>query len=660
MCGIAGFTGKKENGESSKKALDRMLTRIRYRGPDEAGVFISDEACLGSVRLSIIDIASGHQPMCDAQGRFWITFNGEIFNYPELKSVLEKRGCHFLTNSDTEVLLLAYREFGTNCLNMLNGQFAFAVWDIKEKSLFLARDRVGIRPLYYTIKDHELVFASEMKSLFEFPGIERKLDYEALQQVFTFWSTLSPKTVFENVLELSPGHYLKFKNGSVEVKKYWEPVFSGSNKQFSGSIEDAGEELEYLLNDAVKLRLRADVSVGSYLSGGLDSAVIASLIRRNSPEGLLQTFSIGFSDQEYDEGGFQDRMVKQLQTKHHKAFCSATDIADFFPATVWHAEMPLLRTAPVPMFLLSRLVRQNNIKVVMTGEGADEMLGGYNLFKEMMVRRFWAKDPKSKLRPMLLSRLYPYLPQIKNMSPAALKMFFGYRLKDVDSVVYSHLLRWHNTARIKKMMLHNNELPESNLIDQMEAQWSSILEECDSLSKAQYIESKIFMSGYLLSAQGDRMAMANSVEGRYPFLDHRVMEFCATLPENFKLKGLKEKVLLKHRFRNQLPQQVINRPKQAYRAPLASPFLNASPNEYVTHLLSPEVSKLVGVFDDKALLRLEQKLKNGNGSSEIDQMGLVAVLSTHLLWQLFVKDFQSVSEKDVIKTEIRNRVTLNS
>lgn len=656
MCGIAGFTGNTGSVKTTKRILDKMLTRIRYRGPDEAGAFISNDVSLGSVRLSIIDIASGHQPLCDDSGRFWITFNGEIFNYLELRKVLEKKGCRFSTNSDTEVLLLAYREFGSKCLSMLNGQFAFAVWDTKEKSLFLARDRVGIRPLFYTYQNSRLVFASEIKSIFEFPDVVRKLNYNALRQTFTFWTALSPHTVFDGITELPPGHFLEYKQQQINVEKYWEPAINGFDNRFKGSLDDAGEELGYLLNDAVKLRLRADVPVGSYLSGGLDSAVIASIIRQNSPEGLLQTFSIGFSEEEYDEGTFQNKMVEQLKTQHHKAYCDSTDISKFFPSVVWHSETPVLRTAPVPMFLLSRLVRQNNIKVVMTGEGADEMLGGYNLFKEMMIRRFWAKDPDSKYRPLLLSKLYPYLPRLRKMSPSALKMFFGYRLNDVDSVIYSHLLRWHNTSRITKMMVPvAGEVPD--FVEQLESEWTPLLAGSSSLAKAQYIETRIFMSGYLLSSQGDRMAMANSVEGRYPFLDHRVMEFCATLPDEFKLNGLKEKFLLKYRYKNQLPHEVVTRSKQAYRAPLHTPFLNEQSDAYVRNMLSPELTQAAGVFQPKAIDLLLRKLTREQTSSEVDQMALVAVLSTHLLWQQFIRDFTPISDHDVLKTELRNGVT---
>lgn len=660
MCGIVGFSGNLASNEYARHVLNKMLTRIRHRGPDEAGNFVSDGVGLGSVRLSIIDLSTGQQPLCDDTGRFWITFNGEIFNYRELRGDLEKRGCRFMTHSDTEVLLLAYREYGADCLPMLNGQFAFAVWDTLKESLFLARDRVGIRPLFYSILNNQLVFGSEIKAVLEFPGIKRDLDPVSLQQVFTFWTTLSPRTSFYGVKELPPGHFLYFDKGKASLKKYWDQSFPDVGEGFKGSFDEAKEQLEFLLTDAVKLRLRADVPVGSYLSGGLDSSVIASLIRKNSPEGLLETFSIGFSDKEFDEGGFQGQMVELLKTRHHQIFCRQADIVEHFSRTVWHTEMPLLRTAPLPMLLLSGLVRENNIKVVMTGEGADEMLGGYNIFKEMMIRRFWAKEPSSKLRPLLLSKLYPYLPHLKSMSPSALKMFFGYRLQDVDSVLYSHLLRWNNTSKIRKLMVPQLVNGQS-FVDSLEKELTPVIGSKSDLAKAQYLETGIFMSGYLLSSQGDRMAMGNSVEGRYPFLDHRVMEFCNTLPDEFKLKGLKEKVLLKKQFKGRLPSGVVERSKQAYRAPLAAPFLDKIDQQgYVRHLLSEDYARNAGLFDPKSLTVLMTRLIKGASYSEVDQMGLVAILSTHLLWQQFVSGFTPLKENEILVSEQRNTVKKNT
>ncbi len=656
MCGIAGFVGSEMNGGDSGQVLNRMLSRIRHRGPDEAGIYLSAGASMGTVRLSIIDLSTGQQPLSDDTGNFWISLNGEIFNYKELRLDLEKRGCKFRTTSDTEVLLLAYREYGADCLEMLNGQFAFAIWDVKNQSLFMARDRLGIRPLFYTIHNNRLVFASEIKAIFEFPGLERSLDTEALEQVFTFWTTLTPRTAFSDVHELSPGHYLTWKKGHVSLKKYWDINYNPSGEAFSGAFNEAGEQLESLLSKAVNLRLRADVPVGSYLSGGLDSSVIASLIRDHRPDNSLQTFSIGFSDSEFDESGYQLQMVQRLGTKHHHTICSSTDISTWFPQAVWHAEMPLLRTAPVPMMLLSKLVNDNGIKVVMTGEGADEMLGGYNIFKEMMVRRFWARQPGSRLRPLLLSRLYPYLGNLQSMNPAALKLFFGYRLQNTDSPLYSHLLRWNNTSKIGKLLNEdlNAHLSGEDPVAKLEQELAPVLKNFSHLAKAQYLETRVFMSGYLLSSQGDRMAMANSVEGRYPFLDHHVVEFCNSLPDAYKLSGLKEKVLLKHQFKNRLPNDIVQRAKQAYRAPLAMPFLQVLSTDYYRQLLSETNIKKSGIFNAASVSSLFKRLQSGNKYSEVDQMAVVAVISTLILHQKFISETTPLSPSETLQSMVRN------
>ncbi len=656
MCGIAGFWGSEMNGSESEQVLNRMLSRIRHRGPDEAGMYLSSGGGMGTVRLSIIDLATGQQPLSDDTGNYWIAFNGEIFNYKELRIDLEKRGCKFKSTSDTEVLLLAYREYGADCLQLLNGQFAFAVYDVQNQSLFLARDRLGIRPLFYTIENKRLVFASEIKAIFEFPGLERALDTRALEQIFTFWTTLTPRTAFSGVVELPPGHYLTWSKGHISLKKYWDLNYNAGGEDFPGTFDEAGEQLEALLSKSVELRLRADVPVGSYLSGGLDSSVIASLIRDHRPDNSLQTFSIGFSDTEFDESGYQSQMVRRLGTKHHHTICSSSDISVHFPEAVWHAEMPLLRTAPVPMMLLSKLVNEHDIKVVMTGEGADEMLGGYNIFKEMMVRRFWARQPASRLRPLLLSRLYPYLGNLQSMNPAALKLFFGYRLQNTDSPVYSHLLRWNNTSKIKKLLSDElNDYPSrEDPVVRLEQELAPVLKDWSPLAKAQYLETRIFMSGYLLSSQGDRMAMANSIEGRYPFLDHHVVEFCNSLPDAYKLSGLKEKVLLKHQFKNRLPDSIVQRAKQAYRAPLAMPFLQALSTDYYRPLLSENNIKQSGIFNAASVSSLLKRLQSGTKYSEVDQMAVVAVISTLILHRRFIAEIIPLSAAETLQSVVRN------
>src|ERR1017187_3276477 len=404
MCGIAGMFNLRSKQRVAEKDLRQMLAMIRHRGPDEFGIYLDDPVGLGNARLSIIDLSTGQQPISNEDGNLWIVFNGEIFNYVELRPELEARGHRFTTTSDTEVLLHAYEEFGPQCLERLNGQFAFAIWNEQEQTLFMARDRLGVRPLFYTFSQGDLIFGSEIKAILADRRVRAEIDPVVLAQVFTFWGPLAPRTIFRDIVEIPPGHYLLAQGDKIVVKNYWQINFApAGTDQPQKSLEDYEEEFSRLLVDAAKVRLRADVPVGAYLSGGLDSSIIASIIR-NFTSNRLDTFSIAFDDVHFDESAFQRRMAGFLGTEHQVVHATHADIGRVFPDVVWHTEVPLMRTAPAPMFLLSKLVRDSGFKVVLTGEGADEFLAGYDIFKEAKIRRFWAREPESKFRHLLLKR----------------------------------------------------------------------------------------------------------------------------------------------------------------------------------------------------------------------------------------------------------------
>ncbi|MZQ49287.1 MAG: asparagine synthase (glutamine-hydrolyzing) [Bacteroidales bacterium] len=635
MCGIAGIVDLR-NALTDKSLIKSMLGAISFRGPDESGIYYSPNACLGHVRLSILDLSTGQQPLSDSQGRFWIVYNGEIFNYPDLRDMLLKKGVVFKTNSDTEVLVNLYAIYGRDCLPMLNGQFAFAIWDNHEKELFIARDRVGIRPLYYNTENGIFTFASEIKSIFVQDKIAPELSSENLAQIFTFWTALSPNTAFRNIFELSPGHCLTYSKKGLRVFKYWELQYGDPDQSLT--LEKALIQFSELFHDAVRIRLRADVEVAAYLSGGIDSSSTVAYIKDIEPD-TLNTFSIGFADKEFDETAYQNEAARYLNTRHRSITCTAGDIAGCFPRVIWHTETPLTRTAPVPMYLLSKFVRENSIKVVITGEGADEMLAGYDIFKEALIRRFWAQQPDSAIRPRLLTKLYPFLPQMKEANPAILKMFFGYKLEDTENPFYSHLLRWNNANHILKHFSDRikSELNGYSAISDLENKLPSDFNRMSQLAKAQWLETSIFMSGYLLSSQGDRMAAANSVEGRYPFLDYRVIEFCNKLPGDFKLRGLNEKYLLKKLMKNRIPESIINRSKQPYRAPIKNVFFLNNPPELIKEMLSPSYFHKIGIFNHDSVAKLMLKIEKTNTASEIEDMILASVVSTHLLHYQFVE-----------------------
>lgn len=637
MCGIAGILNYHQANQASEQELTLMLASIKHRGPDESGIYLGNHIALGNVRLSIIDLASGRQPISTSDQRYWITYNGEVFNYAELRKELEAFGYRFSTQTDTEVVLYAYARWGPDCLSKFVGQFAMAIWDKEKKELFLARDRMGIRPLFYTRSEGRFIFCSEIKGLFQISGVKRAIDHKALSQVFTFWTTLTPSTPFEDVFEVSPGHFMLInEQGSVSTR-YWAFSFPAEKEKSKPDFNEATEELRRLFGESVKMRLRADVEVAAYLSGGIDSSVTTAFIHDLEP-GILNTFSIGFSDKAFDETAYQLEASRYFNTNHSAFTCTPEDIGNYFYDTIRHTEFPILRTAPTPMYLLSKKVREHNIKVVITGEGADEILAGYNIFKENKIRRFWARNPQSDIRPLLLKKLYPYLPVMKEARTPILKMFFGYQLNETENPYYSHLLRWHNTSRIQYYFSDavTDGLAGYDPVDEIGKNLAAGFSLYGDLEKAQYLEGSIFMSGYLLSSQGDRMAMANSVEGRYPFLDHRLVEFASTLPESYKLRLLNEKFILKKMMQGKIPDSILKRPKQAYRAPVNQSFLGPSSPGYVKEILSKETLQSFGLFNHEKVNKLIAKIGQGTQVTEVEDMALAGIISTQLLHHFFI------------------------
>jgi asparagine synthase (glutamine-hydrolysing) len=635
MCGIAGTLNLASRAPIDPEMVYAMLEAIRHRGPDENGVFTDERVGLGSARLSIIDLVGGRQPIHNEDCTIWVVFNGEIYNYVELRQELEAAGHVFSTRTDTEVLVHLYEENEQDWLLKLNGQFAIALWDQRNQTLILARDRLGVRPIFYTVRDQALFFASEMKSLFTQPGLRTEFDPIALSQIFTFWTTLGKRTCYRNISSVLPGHFLKISDGHITEDSYWALDMNPTADVHQPSFDESAEQLLWLLKDAVRLRLRADVPVGTYLSGGLDSSSITALASRHS-DTRLKTFSIAFGDQAFDESVYQQSINEFLGVDNDAIQCSHIDIAAAFPDAIRHAEIPLLRTAPVPMLLLSRLVRRHNIKVVLTGEGADEILGGYDIFKEAKIRRFWARRPDSAFRPLLLRRLYPYIGALSYGGDAYLKMFFGKNLTDTDDPFYSHRLRWQNTSRCLRFFSpdYQDEIKGYDPLAELAESLPREFKAWNVFSQAQYLEIAIFLSGYLLSAQGDRMGMANSVEGRFPFLDPRVVDFSVRLPAEYKMYGLREKAVLKRAMQGLLPQETLQRHKQPYRAPIRSVFFGGG-TEYVSENLSPENIKQTGYFVPESVAALQAKCRRGGNVSETEEMALTGILSVQLLHNMW-------------------------
>ena len=636
MCGIAGIHYSDGARMADTGLLDRMTRVIAHRGPDGQGNHIEPGVGLAHARLSIIDIGGGAQPIHNEDRTVWITYNGEVFNYIELRKFLEERGHRFYTGTDTEVIVHLYEELGDRFVEELNGQFAFAIWDRPRRRLVMARDRAGILPLYFADVPGGTVFASEAKAILASGMVKPELDPDGLDELMTFWAPLAPRTIFRGIQQLAPGHLAVIEDGKFSTRPYWQWHFPANGGHREGARGDLQQELCTILGDATQIRLRADVPVGAYLSGGLDSSSLVALLKERVPE-QLRTFSIGFDDSRLDESAHQRIVSDHLRTVHNHVQCSLADIARVFPQTIRHAESPILRTAPAPMQLLSRLVRQSDVKVVLTGEGADEVLGGYDIFKESKVRQFWARNPESSWRPALLKRLYPYLDLTSAQSSAYLKEFFGIGLATPDDPCFSHLPRWATTAQCKLFWSDDFRTRlTGTAVERLRAQLPAEMSSWHAFNRSEYMEARTLLPSYLLASQGDRMLMANSVEGRFPFLDHRLIGFANQLHPRYKMHVLREKHLLKEAMRDRLPASIISRHKQPYRAPDAAAFLGPHAPEYVNDLMGRAAVASYGYFDPDKVSRLVAKLARGRDPAARDNMAFVGILSTQLWHAQFV------------------------
>ncbi|MDH6233978.1 asparagine synthase (glutamine-hydrolyzing) [Mesorhizobium soli] len=638
MCGIAGYAGALPRDEVAA-LLRRMCGAIAHRGPDAQGVHVSDGAGLGHRRLSVIDLtADGAQPMHSACGTFSIAYNGEIFNYIELRKMLEARGRRFRTASDTEVVLQLYEEYGPDFVTHLNGDFALAIWDERHKRMVLARDRMGVRPLFYTWHRGVFYFASEVKALLQVPGVEAEIDPFALDQIFTLWAPIAPRTPFKGIFELPPAHMMIVENGEARSRPYWALAFPEGGERDPRSEGGIAEELRTLLEDATRIRLRADVEVGSFLSGGLDSSIVSGLAARMAPNGL-RTFSVTFDDAEFDESDYQQTMVRALGTQHHSIACGPEDIAGIFPAVVWHMERPVTRTAPAPLYQLSGLVREQGLKVVLSGEGADEIFAGYDLFREARIRRFCGRQPGSQIRPHLFRKIYPYLSSLQQQTPEYLAAFFGTGVDAADDPLFSHRPRIRATAGAKMFFSRDlrDQLAGYDATEEIASELPEAFVRWHPLHQAQYIETRFLLPGYILSSQGDRMAMAHGVETRFPFLDHRLVEFAAQIPPNLKLKGLREKHILRAATADLLPQAISERPKQPYRAPDSASF-RGPVGDYVDEIMSAEAVTANGLFNPLAAAKLLEKCRRDVATGFRDNAAFVGIVST----QLWAREFSNM------------------
>lgn len=630
MCGIAGFFQPSLDISEYPSTIMQMLGRIEHRGPDGLGYFIDDNCAIGAARLSIIDHQLGMQPISALNERYWICYNGEVYNYKELRAELESLGGKFHTQSDTEVVLQSWITWGEACLTKLNGGFAFVIYDRKTASLVLARDRFGKRPLFYTNRGKELLFASEMKAFLAFPNFQFEQDPKQLSSILAQWTPLPDQTGFSNINSLPMGEYLLVTSDSIIKRRYsslsLNPTISILNEA------DAIENVQKTLEDSVKIRMRSDVDIGVYLSGGLDSAIVAMLASKHVSQ-KIKTFSIKFDDAQFDESAEQIEISSMLETEHESIHITDGDITKNFPEAIFHAEIPAFRSAFVPMFMLSKKTSETGTKVVLSGEGADEAFLGYDIFKETQLRSRWSEldDPK---RRMELSKLYPHLdhfgPQDLEAIVGLYKQFSNERLKGL----FSHELRFQNGRFCTRLMKQAGDpFHEISSLIESEPNFMGL----SSIQKAQWLEFHTLLPGYLLSTQGDRMSLAHGVENRCPFLDQAVINLASSINHRFD-DGFEEKRILRRAFQNYLPESVIKKRKFPYRSPDSAAFA-AKPPDYLELLQSEAELSKIPYLDLRFAKALTKKVLTNpsNTISTKENQAFIFLTSMVLLHHFFVK-----------------------
>lgn len=618
MCGIAGYLDLEERRPAEREVLGRMTERLRHRGPDASGFFTAEGVGLGFQRLAIIDLEGGHQPMFNEDRSIALVCNGEIFNYKALREELTARGHLLRTRSDVEVLVHLYEEHGADMFTRLNGQFAIALYDLRARRLLLARDHAGVIPLYYTVAGGQLLFASEIKALLAHPAAaaRARVDLSGLDQVFLFPGLVSPRTMFEGIHSLEPGHYLDVRPPRVEKVEYWDLIYPEEGEVSHDKPEHAYvEQLREHLERSVALRLQADVPVGFYLSGGLDSSLIASLIRASAPSAERHSFSMTFVDRSISESRYQRLMARHVGSIHHELVFDTGDIAETLGEAVYHSECALKETYNTASLALSRSARQSGVPVILTGEGADELFAGYvgYRFDQAHAAGSARYGLEAALEEEARERLWgdPGLFYERDYHA------FSESVRELYSDGVNELLdasggREH--APVNKERLRNRHL----------------------VHQRAYIDWKLRLTDHLVADHGDRMAMANAVEARYPFLDVELVRFSTQVPPSLKVHRLIEKYILKQVAHGLLPDEIIHREKFGFIAP-GSPALVRSSHEWVGDMLSYERLRRQGYWNPEVISRLAEQYAAPGFSLNLpfDSDLLIIVLTFNLLLERF-------------------------
>lgn len=616
MCGIYGAVSAIPERTVDREALEHMGRVLYHRGPDDAGCRVDEQVGLGVRRLSIIDLVTGHQPVTNEDGTIWLVFNGEIYNFQELRNTLESKGHIFFSKGDTEVIIHAYEEYGVHCLEHLNGMFAFAVWDSHRRRLFMARDRLGIKPLHYWVGSDQIVFGSELKAVLAYPDVPRSVDIAALDQYLTLEYIPAPRTIYQGVRKLLPGHWLIFQEGRLAVEPYWDIHFREPPKDKLTCVE----MLTDLIRDAVRLRLVSDVPLGALLSGGIDSSTIVAFMSEASSM-PVRTYSIGFDDRTYDELPYARTIAAQYGTDHCEDILQP-DITDLTERLVNHLDEPFADFSIFPTYLVSKLASQS-VKVVLSGDGGDEIFGGYETYIAQDLDRYYRWLPallRQQALPALMDRVPPQ---------AAKKGLINKTKRFIEGGALPPQLQH---ARWMMFMTDDakNELYCPELQDSLNGcAATSLFEDTfkrvarwDPLAQQQYVDIKTYLADDILT-KVDRMSMAASIEARVPLLDHRIVEFALSLPPQMKLQRGRTKAILREAMRGRLPEAVLDKPKEGFSIPLKQ-WLRGTLRPMMTDLLSADCVQRRGYFEPQTVLRWMQEHQDGRFNH------------SHRLWALMV------------------------
>jgi len=625
MCGICGFVYQDKQRPAGLALAESMCATIAHRGPDDQGVYAKGHVALGARRLSIIDLEGGHQPVHNEDQTIWAVFNGEIYNYQELTDLLKRRGHQFYTHSDTEVLVHAYEEFGEEFLQHLNGMFAIAIWDENKQRLLLARDRTGIKPLYYAFHDGALIFGSELKTILTYPGFPRNLDLVALNEYLSFEYVPTPRSIFQGISKLPPGHFLLTGgNGEHRITQYWDVNLARSEGIQPRRLADYEAELLDVLRDVVQKEMISDVPIGVLLSGGIDSSGIAAIMADLAP-GKVQSFSIAFDDPSFDESRHARDVANYLGTEHHELTLKPSDAIDMLPEIAGMMDEPLGDGSLVPTYFLSRFARQH-VKTALGGDGGDELFGGYSTLQAHRLVEYYEKLMPNIARLRLMPWLVNKMPTSYDNISLDFKMRRFISGRGIPHIVRHH--RWLGSftpEQKRKLIMPSVQIQEKDTYD-IAYQHLHACRAKDMLNQILYVDMKLYMEGDILP-KVDRASMANSLEVRVPFLNHTLVEHVAKLPHGLKLNGFTTKFLLKKALKGSVPPSILKRGKKGFGMPVAK-WLTGPLRPLAEEMFSESRLKRDGFFDPGIV----RGLFDDHMSGRVDQRKLLWTLMSFQLW----------------------------